>query len=152
MTNAGAILFAGIFAGCLDLIATTTLVRARGIPFQKLLQTIASGALGPSAYKHGARSATLGLFFHFFIASAAATLYFFIASRYLTILIDHPYSSGVLFGIAIHLFMTFVVIPLSAAPRPFSAKPFLSQLVIHILFVGLPIALTVHYFLVTWRL
>ncbi|MCU1225295.1 MAG: hypothetical protein JWQ42_3388 [Edaphobacter sp.] len=148
MTETGVILIAGILAGCLDLSATTMLVKARGISFQKLLQTIASGVLGPPAYKQGAKSAVLGLFFHFFIASTAATVYC-ITSRYLTILLDHPYSSGVFFGIAVHLFMTFVVIPLSAAPAPFSAKAFLTQLVIHILFVGLPIAFTVRHFSAT---
>ena len=145
MTDIEIILRAGLFAGCLDLAATTTLVKTRGISFAKLLQTIASGALGPSAYKQGAKGAALGLFFPFFIATVAATIYL-MASKYLTILTDHPYWSGTLFGIAVHLFMTFVVIPLSAAPRPFSAKAFLTQIVIHIAFVGLPIALTVSHF------
>jgi hypothetical protein len=44
MTETGVILIAGVLAGCLDLSATTLLVRARGIPFQKLLQTIARRA------------------------------------------------------------------------------------------------------------
>src|ERR1700682_6173269 len=106
---------------------------------------IASGALGSSAYKQGTKSAALGLFFHFFIATAAATVYL-IASRHLAMLIAHPYLSGALFGIAVHLFMIFVVIPLSATSRPFSATAFLAQLVIHVVFVGLSIAPTIHHF------
>jgi hypothetical protein len=41
--------------------------------------------------------------------------------------------------------MNRIVIPLSAAAIPFSAKAFLTQLVIHILFVGVPIALVVSH-------
>jgi Ankyrin repeats (3 copies) len=53
--------------------------------------------------------------------------------------------SGVLFGAAVHLWMNRIVIPLSGAAIPFSAKAFLTQLVIHILFVGVPIALVVSH-------
>jgi len=43
--------------------------------------------------------------------------------------------------------MSRVVVPLSATPkRKFSAKAFLTQLIIHIFFVGLPIALIVAHF------
>ena len=42
--------------------------------------------------------------------------------------------------------MNRIVMPLSAAPkRDFAPRPFLTQLVIHILYVGLPIALTVKH-------
>jgi hypothetical protein len=108
------------------------------------LQRIASGAFGPSAFQGGKKTATAGLFFHFLIAFTAAFVYY-ASSRKLAILIDHPLLSGVLFGTAVHLLMNRIVIALSAAAIPFSAKAFLTQLVIHILFVGLPIALVVSY-------
>jgi uncharacterized membrane protein YagU involved in acid resistance len=145
MSEIETIALAGAVTGILDLAVTTTVVRAQGITFQRLLHRIASGALGDSAYTHGASSARLGLFFHLLIAFSAATVYC-LASRYLAVLLTRPWLMGALFGIAVHLFMTFVVIPLSAAPRPFSTKAFLTQLVIHILFVGLPIALIVSRF------
>jgi uncharacterized membrane protein YagU involved in acid resistance len=145
MTSAEVISLAGLLSGVLDLTATSTLVRrTQGIPLQRLLQRIASGALGPSAFQGGKRTATAGLFFHFLISFTAAFVYY-ASSRKLAILIDHALFSGALYGAAVHLVMNRIVLPLSAAAIPFSAKAFLTQLVIHILFVGLPIALVVSH-------
>jgi len=144
MTSLEVISLAGLLSGVLDLTATSTLVRTQGIPFERLLQRIASGAFGPSAFQGGKRTATAGLFFHFLISFTAAFVYY-ASSRKLAILIDHPLLSGVLYGAAVHLVMNRIVLPLSAAAIPSSAKAFLTQLVIHILFVGLPIALVVSH-------
>jgi hypothetical protein len=46
----------------------------------------------------------------------------------------------------IFVFMTYVVIPLSALKRPFSMSFFLGQLVTNMVFVGVPIALIVKHF------
>jgi hypothetical protein len=145
MTSLEVISLAGLLSGVLDLTATSTLVRTQGIPFERLLQRIASGALSLSAFKGGKKTATAGLFFHFLIAFTAAFVYY-ASSRKLGILIDHPLLSGALYGAGVHLVMNRIVLPLSAAAIPFSAKAFLTQLVIHILFVGLPIALVVSHF------
>lgn len=145
MTSTGVIVMAGLLAGVLDLAASSTLMRTRGISFEQLLQTICSGALGPSAYKGGKKTVAGGLFFHFLIAFTAAAIYYAI-SRQWNPLLSHPWLSGLTYGIAVHLVMSLIVVPLSAAPkRKFSAQAFLIQLVIHILFVGLPIALTTSY-------
>jgi hypothetical protein len=145
MTSLEVISLAGLLSGTLDLTATTTLVRTQGIPFQKLLQMICSGVLGPSAFQGGKKTAMGGLFFHFFIAFTAALVYYAVSRRMATLL-DHPWLSGVLYGVAVHLVMSRIVIPLSATPkREFSAKAFLTQLIIHIVCVGLPIALVVGY-------
>jgi uncharacterized membrane protein YagU involved in acid resistance len=145
MTSLEVISLAGLLSGVLDLTATSTLVRrTQGIPLERLLQRIASGAIGPSAFQGGKKTATAGLGFHFLIALTAAFIYY-ASSRKLTVLIDHPLLSGVLYGAAVHLVMNRIVLPLSAAAIPFSAKAFLTQLVIHILFVGLPIAFVVSH-------
>ncbi len=137
---------AGLISGVLDLTATSTLMRTQGVPVERLLQTIASGALGPSAFQGGRRSVTTGLFFHFFIALAAASIYY-ATSRKLLFLLDNPVLGGLLYGTVVHLVMSRIVVPLSAAPkRVFSAKAFLTQWIIHILFVGMPIALVVGHF------
>jgi hypothetical protein len=48
----------------------------------------------------------------------------------------------VLYGVAVYFFMSRVVVPLSAARKlPFSFEQLLTGLVIHILCVGLPVAL-----------
>ena len=146
MTSLEVISFTGLISGVLDLTATSTLMRAQGVPVERLLQTIASGALGPSAFQGGRRTASAGLFFHFFIALVVASIYF-AGSRKLLFLLEHPLLSGLLYGTVVHLVMSRIVVPLSAAPkRAFSAKAFLTQWIIHILFVGLPIALVVGHF------
>jgi uncharacterized membrane protein YagU involved in acid resistance len=145
ITSLEVISLAGLLSGVLDLTATSTLVRTQGIPFERLLQMIASGAFGPSAFQGGKKTATIGFFFHFLIAFTAAFIYYAI-SRRLTFLLDHPLLSGLLYGSAVHLVMSRIVIPLSSVPkREFSAKAFLTQLVIHIVCVGLPIALVVSH-------
>jgi uncharacterized membrane protein YagU involved in acid resistance len=145
MTPPEVISLAGLLSGSLDLIATSTLVKTQGVPFERLLQMIASGALGPSAFQGGKKTAALGLFFHFFIAFTAASIYYLISCT-MTALLDYPLFSGVVYGSAVHLVMSRIVLPLSAtAKREFSAKAFLTQLIIHIFCVGLPIALVVSY-------
>src|ERR1700733_7884067 len=146
MTSLETISLAGLLSGTLDLTVTSTLVKTQGIPVERLLQTIASGAIGSSAFQPGKKTAALGLFFHFLIAFSAAFAYYAI-SRKLTALIDTPLFSGVVYGSAVHLVMSRIVVPLSAAPkRAFSAKAFLPQLIIHIFCVGLPIALIVSHY------
>jgi hypothetical protein len=75
ITSLEVISLAGLLSGILDLTATSTLVKTQGIPIERLLQTIASGALGPSALREGKKTAAIGVFFHFFIAFSAALIY-----------------------------------------------------------------------------
>ena len=145
MTAVEAIVLSGCLAGVLDISATGAIMAAQGTPFERLLQFVASGALGPSSFQGGKKTAGIGLFFHFLIAGIAATIYYAI-SRILPVSMARPVLFGVLYGITVHLIMSCVVVPLSRAPeREFSLKAFLTQLVIHILCVGLPIALTQSY-------
>jgi uncharacterized membrane protein YagU involved in acid resistance len=140
------ITLAGLLAGALDITATSTLMSLQGMPLERLWQGIASGALGASSFKGGKRTAALGLFFHFAIAFTVAAIYYAI-SRQLPITTERPVLCGTLYGVIVHLVMSRIVVPLSAAPkRECSAKAFVTQLVIHICFVGLPIALTVAHF------
>jgi hypothetical protein len=140
------ITLAGLLAGALDITATSTLMSLQGMPLERLWQGIASGALGTSAFKGGKKTAVLGLFFHFAIAFTVAAIYY-ATSHKLPITTERPILCGILYGVIVHLIMSRVVVPLSAVPkREFSAKAFVTQLFIHICFVGLPIALTVAHF------
>ena len=49
MSTLEVISVAGLLSGVLDLTATSTLVRTQGVQVERLLQTIASGALGPAS-------------------------------------------------------------------------------------------------------
>jgi uncharacterized membrane protein YagU involved in acid resistance len=140
------IILTGSICGILDLVSASVLFLSRGGTFERLLQFIASGALGESSFRGGKKTAALGLIFHFVIAFTAAAVYY-AASRSSPLLIARPILYGILYGVLIHLFMTFVTIPLSRAPkRKFSAGFFISQLAIHMFIVGLSISPTISHF------
>jgi hypothetical protein len=63
------IILTGSICGILDLISAYALFLSRGGSFTRLLQFIASGALGESSFRGGKTTAALGLLFHFVIGS-----------------------------------------------------------------------------------
>lgn len=146
MTGLETFAFAGLLAGTLDITATSTLFAMQGLSLERLWQGIASGALGTSAFSGGKKTAAIGLLFHFVIAFTVAAIYYAL-SCVSPILIERPLACGAIYGVVVHVVMSRIVLPLSAAPkRAFSAKAFLIQLTIHICFVGLPIALVISHF------
>lgn len=151
LDSLGVIALAGLICGVLDISVTLTLNKLKGTPATKLLQGIASGILGLKAFTGGVSTAGLGLAIHFLIATAAAAFYY-VASRKLSVLIGHAMIYGALYGIAVHLVMTFIVLPSSSIRRPFSFSAFATQLVIHIFCVGLPIALVIRHFSHVYRM
>ena len=139
-----AIVAGGLLAGVMDLTAAIVTNRFRGIAPLRILQSIASGLLGTQSYQGGWRTALLGTFLHFVITFTATAVYF-LASRRIGWLLRHPFLSGAIYGVAIYWFMNLVVLPLSAFPHRVAFRPALvvTGLVVHILCVGLPIALIV---------
>ena len=141
---ARAILTGGLIAGAIDITyaCVFSYVR-RGVPPARILQSVASGALGQSAFDGGTTTAALGLLFHFLIALIWAAVYY-AASRKLTVLARAPYVCGLVYGLVIFALMNYAVIPLSAAPfgapAPWSPA-FNFGLLVHMLGIGLPIAL-----------
>jgi uncharacterized membrane protein len=99
------------------------------------------------SYKGGVATALLGVFCHFVIAIGAAATHYAV-SRTWKFLVDQAVISGLLFGIAVWFFMNFIVLPLSAFPHKtsYSFGVVATGLVIHMLCVGLPIALAVRRF------
>lgn len=141
LTTFDAILWGGLVAGILDAIDGVVAFGTQGANPIQVLQYIASGALGPSAFQGGLSTAALGALFHFFIAWLAAGAYV-IASQWMPILKTQAVRFGLLYGGAVYFFMGYLVLPLSAvAPAPFHLGLFLNGVVGHALFVGLPIAL-----------
>jgi uncharacterized membrane protein YagU involved in acid resistance len=83
----------------------------------------------------------LGALLHFFIAFVVVLVYF-LASRRLPVLREHPVLCGALYGVGVWLAMNFVVLPLSAAavgPRVWPVV--VNGLAIHVFGVGIPSAL-----------
>ena len=136
-----AIGWAGLLAGTLDI--TTALVEAglegKGPVF--LFQAIAGGLLGMSSFQGGLATAALGLFCHFLIATTAAAV-FYLASRKLKVLVKHATLSGLLYGVAVYIFMNDFVLPLSAYHTKV-APPHAKDVAILMVMVGLPISLVV---------
>jgi hypothetical protein len=137
-----AVLYAGLACGTLDITAAFLVY---GNMFHigpvRILHSVAAGLLGRSAYSGGLPAAALGLLCHFLIAFGAATV-FFVLSRAFPFLLTQAVLWGALYGIAVYFFMNRIVVPLSnAAKSPFSLKMMVIGVVIHMICVGLPIAL-----------
>ena len=140
---ATAISIAGLTCGAMDISAALVVYGLMGSKPLRLLQGIAGGILGPRTYSGGTSTALLGLALHFVIAFGAATV-FFLASRFVPLLLNYAVVSGVLYGIAVYFFMNRVVVQLSAATKfPFSIKMMLIGVIIHIFCVGIPISLSI---------
>ena len=131
------IVYGGLTVGVLDGLAAVTNSGLRGVGPARVFQYVASGLLGPAAVGGGWTTVLLGVLIHFLIAFTVAAVYYF-ASHSLPLLIRRAVLCGAVYGVAVYFLMSRVVVPLSSARRlPFSA----AQLVIHVLFVGLPVAL-----------
>jgi len=141
---ARAIFTGGLIAGAIDITyACVFSYIRRGVPPGRILQSVASGALGQAAFEGGTPTAALGLLLHFLIALIWATIYYF-ASRKVRVLARVPYICGVVYGLVIFALMNYAVIPLSRAPfgAPPPASPaFNTGILVHMLGIGLPIAL-----------
>jgi hypothetical protein len=142
-----AILSGGILCGVLDALAATTSFKFQEVPPMRVWQNVASGVLGESAFRQGRKSVAFGLLMHFVIAFGAAGV-FCLTALHVAILLRSPVAAGVLYGIAVFLFMTQLVRPLSRVPkRPVTRTGIVSQVIIHMVFVGLPISFSAAHFL-----
>lgn len=137
----------GLIAGALDIIAAFINSGLKGVKPMRVLQAIASGLLGPDAFTGGSATAALGLGLHFFIATMATAVYYVI-SRKFKLLVQQIYVCGPIYGVAVYLFMNFVVLPLSAVPfkTPHTFSAIATGVLILVFCIGLPIALTVRRF------
>ena len=140
-----AIGWAGLLAGSLDITAAFVEAGLEGRGPVSLLQGIAGGLLGISSFRGGLATAALGAFFHFLIATTAAAV-FYLASRKLKFLVKHALPSGLLYGVAVYVFMYYIVLPISAYHTKI-ALPTMAELIrdvaVHMFMVGLPISLMV---------
>jgi hypothetical protein len=140
-----AIAWAGLLAGSLDITAAFVVAGLKGRSPVSVLQGIAGGLLGMSSFQGGLATAALGALFHFLIATTAAAV-FYLASRKLKFLVRQAIPSGLLYGVAVYIFMYYFVLPLSAYHVKI-VLPAISRLIrdvaVHMFMVGLPISLVV---------
>src|SRR5437763_7007347 len=87
---------AGLLVGTLDMADAIIFNGVRGVPATRILQGIAVGLIGRSAFSQGVRSAILGLVLHFFIATVWAAIYLLASRRFS--LSRRPLLYGTLYG------------------------------------------------------
>jgi uncharacterized membrane protein YagU involved in acid resistance len=131
----------GLTAGALDILDAFVFFGLRGVSPIAILQSIASGLLGRAAFQGGFRTAALGLALHFTIAIIVAGV-FVVASRLWPALLARPFLWGALYGVAVFFTMRDIVLPLAGVRAgAFSWVVFLNGIAIHVLGIGVPIAL-----------
>lgn len=145
------ILVAGLVAGLFDITYACLFFGIRNqVPPSRILQSVARGALGNSAFQGGLKTALLGLFFHFLIALIAAAIFYF-ASRAIPFMIDHAVISGLLYGLCVYFVMYGIVMRYSAIhnqlyPWQYPWVVLIPNILIHMIGIGLSIALIVRRF------
>jgi hypothetical protein len=137
----GWVLFGGIVAGALDFAFATSFWALKGVAPQRVWQSVAAGLLGKASFEGGAITALLGVALHYLIAMTMSLVYALSARRLLTLL-NHPWRYGALYGLLLYAVMTYVVVPLSAAPAGGARNPLwvACSVLAHVVLVGWPCA------------
>jgi hypothetical protein len=147
--SSGAVLLAAAVVGAADLLYAIVLwvgIYQRST-VQRILQSIASGLLGPASFQGGNATAALGFFLHFVIALGWTLVFLVLLLRWprlraWTASTRGAVLVGLVYGATVWLLMDGVVLPLSRARVvPPTIPWFWIQLAMHPFVVGLPIAL-----------
>ena len=140
-----AIVTAWLVVGVLDITSAFVIAAIKHVGSMRMLQGITSGFIGPQSFEGGLATAACGLAIHFLIAFSVVTI-FYLASRRIVFLTEHAVVSGILYGIAVYLFMYWIVIRLVFP----NARPSLSRevtaVLVHMFLIGLPTALVISRF------
>ena len=145
MKRAGAfqtIALAGVIVGILDITSAFVIAAIKGAGSIRMLQGITSGLIGAKSFQGGFATAACGLAIHFLIAFTVVTI-FYLASRRIAFLTEHAVVSGILYGIAVYLFMYWFVIRLVFPNAHPSLSRDVTAVLVHISLIGLPTALIV---------
>ncbi|MEI9850736.1 MAG: hypothetical protein WDN24_07625 [Sphingomonas sp.] len=139
--NLSRIALAVAVAGTLDITSAILTTEWAGKSAIGMLQSVASGPFGSGLIGTGLAGAALGLATHFAIMTVMALAFAIAVDR--VPLASQPLIAGPAYGALLYLVMYWIVLPLRW-PGPHSAisiKGTLVPLVMHILLVGMPIAL-----------
>ena len=113
----------------------------RGTTPDRVWQYVASSVVGSESFNMGWKTIALGLLFHFCVAFGVA-IGFYILSRLFPTLLRWPFIVGPLYGVAVYFMMSYAIVPLTMVKQgAFNWYGLISGLIIHMLFVGLPVAL-----------
>ena len=113
-------------------------------PFILVLQYLASGALGNTAFEGGIATALLGVFFHLLVSFVVAGVFILSADR-IPLLRRHAIPGALVYGFGVYLVMNWIVLPLSKAPPlpPPTMPQLIAMIVDHLLVIGLPLGIIV---------
>ena len=142
------IIKAGLLAGILDISAAfiqyaiVTSKNPLGV-----LNFIASGVFGKSAFAGGPAMALWGFVFHMTIAMGFAVLFFVLCLK-INWCYKNKWAAALLYGIVVWLIMNMIVVPQSKAPHiPFRPAKALLAAAILIVCIGAPLSLVIgNYF------
>ena len=132
------IALATAISGTLDIAMAMGLTVLAGRSVAAMLRGVASGPF-PPASNWGEAGAILGLLVHFALMAIMAAIYM-LAARRMSALRAQPLLWGVLYGLVTYGAMNWVVVPLRFGVFPHGAMAIGSQLLSHVVFVGLPFA------------
>jgi uncharacterized membrane protein len=132
----------GLIVGILDITSAFITWWCKGVEPVRGLQGIASGLLGSQSYQAGLATAGLGLAIHFFVAFMVVTV-FYVGSRKFRFLTRHAVVSGLLYGVAVYLFMYWFVLPYVFPKFRHSISNDVLAIAVHMFLIGLPTALVV---------
>lgn len=137
------VLAGGLVVGTLDIVFAMTFWSWRAdLPALRVLQSIAAGILGQASFEGGIETAAIGLALHFFIALSMAVVYY-VAARRWPALWQQAVPWGTVYGLLLYGIMNLLVVPLSASPAPADPLWVILSVPVHVLLVGVPIALFV---------
>lgn len=140
---------AGVLTGVVDgLFACAVTVGFQHSTVERLFQGIASTLLGPAAFSGGAGTALIGLLMHFGVAFGWSAVFLFLVAPWprTRAVLATPYGRlkiASLYGPAVWLVMSLVVIPLLLQRPPRLGALWWIELLGHIPFVGLPIVASI---------
>lgn len=138
----------GAVVAVLDLsfAGTYWVVIRQATTLSRILQSIASGLVGPAAFQGGMRTVWLGAVLHCVVALGWTGVFLVLARNWQPFarILATPggaLQTGMPFGLLVWLVMDLVVSPLShAKPAPVASTWFVVSLVWHAIGVGLPMA------------
>ena len=136
----------GLLAGAADMsYALLWFSGVKGVPWIKIPQSVAGGLIGKGTFDGGVGTAALGLGLHWLVALIWATIFVFVATRFLPTLLRKPIPYGLAYGGWIYFFMNWVVLPLDAMHTKPHLSPWdttLTGLFVHMFGLGLSISLS----------
>jgi len=107
-----ALLYGACVVGGIDFAYATVFVVLKGRPWYRPWQGVASAVLGSDSFAGGYRTALLGVFLHFTVATCIVGVYL-IASRWVSILRQKTLLCGLVYGVVAFFGMNLVVVPLT---------------------------------------